>query len=539
MAASGIVPFWIQGQIHYLQVHKTHPENHNPFIFWHLPAGWGTTPPSRTSNHRRHHIRATKEKKGRRNAAVFASHTADGIQTRKRTGSGRTAMAWGAGGKEKAASQGTNTCIRQMQGKKGRVRPHALVPLPWQLRGSLSCQYTPSRPSTSQAPSHSRRVGPPIPPIEQLRKPASPTALQHPPHSPAPSRSPAGRALTASHLGTGGGVRRTRAVGAAGAVSSWGGRRGRWSSAAQGGGERRGWTSPSRFAASTEAGRPPSRRQEGSGKGEGGKEEGRKGEGEKRKAAPGGTSAATRSPQRRSHTDRLTGLQARLRRGRNVSSANRSAPSLPPPCSPPIVRRIIAYSRLLPCQSQADTAVNQSQLWNARRNDHPHFSLWVNPSAEPRGHGESSLLHPQPIRTRDGIRVFLLLTYSERRERPRPYHRPAAVCAFVPPQAVVGSAAQPGAARVVTRDVSRTWALRKAFQCVRLVGGSACLPTNSIWSRELASSQAGSERSGRNLDLIWRWLREKGLMFPPRAFKMFFWSSLSYSRRSHVFMWLF
>lgn len=43
------------------------------------------------------------------------------------------------GGKGKAASQGTNTRIRQMQGKKGRARPHALVPLPWQLQGSLSC----------------------------------------------------------------------------------------------------------------------------------------------------------------------------------------------------------------------------------------------------------------------------------------------------------------------------------------------------------------------------------------------------------------
>lgn len=51
-----------------------------------------------------------------------------------RQGKGREAAAppWlGApGGKGKTASQGTNTCIRQMQGRKGRVRPHALVPLP-------------------------------------------------------------------------------------------------------------------------------------------------------------------------------------------------------------------------------------------------------------------------------------------------------------------------------------------------------------------------------------------------------------------------
>lgn len=40
-----------------------------------------------------------RKKKGRRNATVSATHTADGIQTRKRTGSGRTAMARGAWGK--------------------------------------------------------------------------------------------------------------------------------------------------------------------------------------------------------------------------------------------------------------------------------------------------------------------------------------------------------------------------------------------------------------------------------------------------------
>lgn len=304
MAASVIVLYGIQGQSHQLQVHKTHPENHNPFTFLHLPAGWGTTPPSWTSNYRLRLIWARKEKKDGETRRYSRPTQRTGL----RRGKGREAAAppWlGApGGKGKEASQGTTICIRQMQATKGRVR----APRP--CAAALTAPGHPDLPTLPAVPTPPPLHFPgPIPPVEPPPFPL-PNSCVHqqppppPPHygihpAPPPSRSPP-RLPPPLPWQTAASDRRTELRrrkppltwgrewvsagrgqrGAAGAVSSWGRRWGRRSRAARGGGKRRVRPSPSRFAASTEAGRPPhpATRKEAGRVREGGKEEG----GEKR-----------------------------------------------------------------------------------------------------------------------------------------------------------------------------------------------------------------------------------------------------------------
>lgn len=150
MAARVIVLYRSQGHVHGRQVHENHPENHNPFTSLHLPAGWGTTPPSWTSSYRLH----TSPGLERRERTTKRGGIPDPHDEERRTGSGRPAVAGAPGGKGKEASRGTSTRTGQSRARKGRAGPHALVPLPFHRRAPSPAS---AAASTPQAPSHRRR----------------------------------------------------------------------------------------------------------------------------------------------------------------------------------------------------------------------------------------------------------------------------------------------------------------------------------------------------------------------------------------------